>query len=50
MTLAAKAYLGPVHMEVGEGGGGGQVGEVSRLGGVTNLSIQPLFFFLTDFT
>ena len=26
------------------GGGGPQVGEVPRLGGVTNLSIQSLFF------
>ena len=31
------------------GGGGPQVGEVPRLGGVTNLSIQS-FFFLTAFT
>ena len=31
------------------GGGGPQVGEVPRLGGVTNLSIQPLFFFLDCF-
>ena len=34
----AIAYLGPVYMEVGEGGGP-QVGEVIRLGGVTRLSI-----------
>ena len=27
-----------------DGGGGPQVGEVPRLGGVTNLSIQSLFF------
>ena len=27
------------------GGGGPQVGEVPRLGGVTNLSLQSLFFF-----
>ena len=26
------------------GGGGPQVGEVPRLGGITNLSIQSLFF------
>ena len=32
------------------GGGGSQVVEVPRLGGVTNLSIQSLFFFLTAFT
>ena len=32
--------LGPVHMEVG----GHQVGEVPRLGGVTSLSTQSLFF------
>ena len=32
------------------GGGGPQVGEVLRVGGVTNLSIQSLFFFLTAFT
>ena len=37
----AIAYLGPVYMEVGVGGGGGgpPVGEVIRLGGVTRLSI-----------
>ena len=39
----AIAYLGPVYMEVGVGagvgGGGPQVGEVIRLGGVTHLSI-----------
>ena len=32
------------------GGGGPRVGEVPRLGGVTNLSIQFLFYFLTVFT
>ena len=33
------------------GGGGFQVGEVPRLGGVTNLSIQSnLSFFFTTFT
>ena len=33
--------LGPVHMEVGDLD---QAGEVPRLGGVTSLSMQSLFF------
>ena len=36
-------------MACSHGGGGPQVGEVLRLGGVTNLSIQSLFFFLDCF-